>query len=120
MSLVNTILSGVDKAEKALGDLVISLPVTSFSEGVYDETTSTVTKTPTTVNVNAVPIDWEDDEVDGTLIKRSDIKMVVFSEEIDLDTTDLVEYNDGKYKIHHIQPIRVGTRVPVRILQLRA
>jgi hypothetical protein len=120
MSLVKTIVDNVVKAQKALKDLVISLPVTSYSEGAYDPATGTVTKTPTTVNVNAVPIDWDDDEVDGNLVKKSDIKMVVFSEEIELDTTDLVDYNGGKYKIHHIEPVRAGTRVPVRIIQLRA
>jgi hypothetical protein len=120
MSRVTQIIAGVDKARLALQDLVISLPVTSYSEGVYDPTTSTVTKIPTTVNVEAVPIDWDENEIDGNLIRRSDIKMVVFSEEIELDTTDIVEYNDSRYKIHHIEPIRAGTRVPVRIIQLRA
>jgi hypothetical protein len=120
MSRVAQIIAGVEKAQAALQDLVISLPITSYSEGVYDTSTGTVTKTPTTVNVNAVPIDWDEGEVDGDLIRRSDIKMVVFSEEIEFDTTDIVEYNDSRYKIHHIEPIRAGTRIPVRIIQLRA
>lgn len=120
MSLVNQVLSGVEKARIALGDLVIDLPIISKSEGTYDDATSTVTATDTATSVKAVPVDWDDGEVDGTLILMSDIKMVVFSEDITIDLSDLVDYNDGKYKIMAIKPIKVGYHVPVRILQLRA
>lgn len=120
MSLVSTILSGVAKAQKGLQDLVILLPIISKSEAAYDKATSTVVVTDIIKNVDAVPIDWDDIEIDGTIIMRSDIKMVVFSKDVPIDLTDLVSYNGGKYKIMSIKPIRVGTHVPARILQLRA
>lgn len=120
MSLVAKISSGVAKAQTSLGDLVISLTVIAKLESVYDPLTSTVTVTDIEKTVDAVPIDWDDGEVDGALVKSSDLKFVVFSPAVPIDLTDIVEYNSGKYKIMNIKPIRVGSQTPVRILQLRA
>lgn len=120
MSLVNTILKGVEQAQRSLGDLVIELQVTRKVEGAYNETTGTIIVTDTTLFVDAVPIDWEDGEVDGELVLQSDLKFIVFSQDTALDLTDIVNYNSGLYKIMNIKPVRVGTYSPVRILQLRA
>ena len=81
------------------------------------------TASGTSVSVTAVILDYDNDQVDGTLVQAGDRRALVADDDIDdfdisAGTTTLID-GSNTYSIESVMPIQPATKAVIYTLQLR-
>lgn len=101
-SLRATVLSGVATAFTAIGDIATALTIKRVTPGVYDQNTGK-TGAPTTADhaCAAVVSRYKQSEIDGTVVKATDHKVLVRQEALPISptTTDRAVIGGQTYAI---------------------
>lgn len=97
-----------------------SVSFTRVAEGAYDPATSGVAAgTTTNYSGYAVPTQYTRADVDGELIKASDIRLIVEQTTTEPNTGDVVTVDGVVHRIMNVSPIKVTNVDIIYILQIR-
>jgi len=118
VSLSERVLSSVDRARTALGDLVITATVTKTAS-VYDNDLLKVVNTTSTRTVQGFVSAWDYNEVDGSNVRVDDVKFYAFPSITVITHNDPVTVNGVSYVVVKVAPVMAGSRVALTQVQLR-
>lgn len=119
MSLLTTVLKGVDRAKEKTKSLFTDFVTTVRTSETYDPTTGQVSAVETTKNVSGMVDEWGFGEVDGSTVLLDDLKIFTFDATTEIEQSDQVTFKGNKYSVVNIFPIMAGPRMVARYLQLR-
>lgn len=118
MSLTNSVISAIRQTKASLGDLLISMTLVkvtkTYSSGVNFEST-------TQIPVQGVIEKYTDKEIDGTMIFKDDLKIILFNEEgaIQVSNKDRIIANGKTFEVVQVKAEYVGAYTPIINLQVR-
>jgi len=95
-------------ATKLINQFGKNISIKRISEGTYDVETSTTTNTETIINLVGVVSSPKINEIDNTLIEKTDL-IVTVSDEVSLE--DIVTIDGKDYTIKSIMPLYSGNLV---------
>lgn len=119
MSNVSKIISAVETAKSRLGDLVIDVIYREPLITSYNPTTGSSESDILAYQIQAVQDSFDITEVDGSLVRWDDIKLLVFSNEIDVSIDGTIDLLGTNYSIINVVPVYAGNTLVLRMLQLR-
>lgn len=98
-----------------------SITLTFETGGTIDPATGVVTtaKTVTTVTGNGAPIKFKNREVDGTVVKSSDVKLILESVSPPPTQDWRATIKGVEYRVMEVDPVSPGGIDVIYILQLR-
>lgn len=118
MALQAQILSAVQAAKKAFGDLLIETTLTRRSQTVYEPGKTNVPQEDTYTAHLAI-VNYDQKEIDGDRTRVSDLKLIIFHSTAIPQQNDLIKINNVDHRIVHNNPIYVGSEIAVSIAQAR-
>ena len=95
-------------ATKLINDFGKNISIKRISEGTYDVDTGTITNTETVINLVGVVSSPKINEIDNTLIEKTDL-IVTVSDEVSLE--DIVTIDSKDYTIKGILPLYSGNLI---------
>jgi hypothetical protein len=109
-----------DNMRKVIQKLGEPCTVTSTTQGVFDPATGTVGAGTTTVQTGyAAPEQYNSFEIDGTVIQRGDVKLVLSKLTTRPAVGDTVTMDSIVYRIMDVYPVRMSGADVVYIVQGR-
>lgn len=97
------------KATKLINDFGKNISIKQITEGVYDVNTSTVINTETIINLVGVVSSPKVNEIDNTLIQKTDLIVTVSDVVVNLE--DIVTIDNKDYMIKGIFPLYSGNLI---------
>lgn len=119
MTISQEIVRGVAEAKKALGDLVVTVPLTKVGSSTYDTATGKVTSAETLPNIEIAVTAFSLEEIDGTNVRMDDLKGVIFTTSQEIDNEDLIRISGIQYKVVHVQRHMAGNTLVAYEVHLR-
>lgn len=119
MALSTTITDAVTAAYSAIGDLAQTVTIRTYAAGSYDPSTGTNTPGASTdTSVDAVISDFLDAQIDGTIIRQGD-KRVMARTAIAIATGDECIIDSVTHEIVAVKSVNPGGTTFITILQVR-
>lgn len=117
--LRDTVLNAVTAARVALGDLLVPVTVTRRTPQAHVPGTAVQYDT-IQFSCQMAILDYEENEIDGTRILRTDQQGLILGEEIQqIKVNDTIDDSGTLYRVCNRNPFRVGTSTAAVQLQLR-
>ena len=113
-----TVLSAVSQAKAALQDLILTAKLVKRMAGAHVPGTAT-TYVETETDIDVVPYDIDAKEIDGTRIKFTDKRLIVFPESVVLEVNDVIRLGSVRYRVINPEPVYVGDTVAVNQVHVR-
>src|SRR5688572_30715901 len=120
MGLMALTLSAVTKLKTALGDLAVDMTLRTRVQNAYVPGQS-VSYTNTDVPVKGVITRFRDDEVDGTMIQKQDLLVILFPPA----TAAIPKPNDvlingaSDYRVVNNNPMYAGSEIAFNLVHVR-
>jgi len=109
-----------DNMRKVIARLGEPCTVTSVTEGAFDPATGTVgAGTTTTQTGYAAPDQYNSFEIDGTVVQRGDVKLVLSKLATRPAVGDTVTMDSVTYRIMDVYPVRMSGADVVYVVQGR-
>lgn len=113
-----TVVDAVNQARVALDDLLMDVTVTSRTPPTHVPGTVPVDVEVVSKKKMAI-INYREQEIDGDRVRATDLKAIMFAEDGNVETNDVVSFDSKSFRILRNEPTVVGTTVLVNTLQLR-
>ena len=97
-----------NKATRLINDFGKNIKIKRITEGTYDVDTGTITNTEIVINLIGVISSPKINEIDNTLIEKTDL-IVTVSDEVSLE--DIVTIDGKDYTIKAIMPLYSGNLI---------
>ena len=96
-------------ATRLINDFGKNIKIKRITEGAYDVETGTITNTETVINLVGVISSPKINEIDNTLIEKTDLIVTVSDEVVNLE--DIVTIDSKDYTIKAIIPLYSGNLI---------
>jgi hypothetical protein len=113
-----TVLAAVSQAKVALQDLKLSAKLVKRALGEHVPGQST-TYTETQTDIQVVVSDIELKEIDGSRIKFTDKRLIIFPDTIAVEVNDVIQLGMVRYRVITPEPIYVGDTIAVNQAHVR-
>lgn len=117
MDIAVQIQRAVQQVKRSLGSLVIRAALKTVTPGTYVNGVATNAESATTVYV--VITKYELDEVNGTSVLYSDLKVLVFNDGVEPTTKDKMLINGSLFEILNVDPTYAGSLPVIFTVQCR-
>lgn len=117
MDLAAQIQQAVQQVKRSLGTLVVQASLKSVTPGAYVNGVMTNTEASTLVYV--VVTKYEFDELKGTSVVYSDLKVLVFNDGVEPTTKDKLLINGSLFEILNVDPTYAGSLPVIYTVQCR-
>lgn len=117
MDLAAQIQQAVQQVKRSLGTLVVQASLKSVTPGAYVNGVMTNTEASTPVYV--VVTKYEFDELKGTSVVYSDLKVLVFNDGVEPTTKDKLLINGSLFEILNVDPTYAGSLPVIYTVQCR-
>lgn len=120
MSLSDKVKKAVNGAKTKLGTLLTPAVLKIKGSTSYNTSTGEKSISSTDVNVDVVIDKFEYNEIDGTLVKNSDVKLIMFNDTDYVPSTiDKISISNKTYDIINVSPVIAGSKTIIFVLQVR-
>lgn len=117
MDLAAQIQQAVQQVKRSLGTLVVQASLKSVTPEAYVNGVMTNTEASTPVYV--VVTKYEFDELEGTSVVYSDLKVLVFNDGVEPTTKDKLLINGSLFEILNVDPTYAGSLPVIYTVQCR-
>lgn len=120
MGLQAQVISAVSKVKSALGDLAVDMTLRTRVQNTYVPGSS-ISYTDSDVAVKGVITKFRDDEVDGTMIEKKDVLLIMFppTNKAIPKPNDVVIHGINSYRVVSNNPMYAGSEIAFNLVQLR-
>jgi len=115
----NIYQSAQETATRLLAEYGQSASLISITDGEYDVETGTKPQIETAIPVNVVKQNYQNREVDGSLIKRGDVRLLMEAGQ-EPKTGDVVAFYNKRWTVIHVDPVDPAGTVILYRVQVRA
>lgn len=120
MSLAADIVKAVGDAKSALGDLVRNASLLTVSSA-YNVATGENVETVVETIIEYAPEDFSDRELEGELVKETDLKIIVFNTlgTLNIRNQDKIRIDGVNYEVYRVRRVYVGGSYPIMNVYLK-
>lgn len=108
----------VDTADSLIQEFGAQATLTKIIKGSYSAATSSITTTEETHTIQAVKLSFKQFEVDGEIIKTSDVKFLISSKDlaVTIETGDKITFNSVEFSVQNVMEMApAGTTVYFKV-----
>jgi hypothetical protein len=120
MGLKALTLSAVGKLRAALGDLAVDMTLRTRVQSTY-VAGQPISYSSADLSVKGVITRFRDDEIDGTMIQRTDLLIILFppSSGAIPKPNDVLIHGENQYRVVNNRPTYAGSEIAINLIQAR-